>query len=137
MCPQGCILLLTLSFDRDFSTEIMVKTPHPVHIHDQQVKIYKNSRLVFTFSHFYRLNVLWSFEAGKPGSSVCLCVCKCVFVSVRASIAKLLGRSHQNLRKCVPWSSCVLLIFSSSAYLMTSRRPCLPYTTRTLPRLQF
>ena len=44
---------------------------------------------------------------------------------MRASIAKLLGQSHQNLLKCVPWSSCVHLIFSSSAYLMTSRRPCL------------
>ena len=86
---------------------------------------------LFTFSHFHWLNVLWSSGSGKPGVvclcvcvSVCLCVCVSVCVSVTSLLAKLLGRFQPNLPKLVPqWSSCVRFIFSSLAYLMTSRRP--------------
>ena len=79
---------------------------------------------LFTFSHFHWLNVLWSSGSGKPGLSVCLSVCLCVCLSVNSRLSKLLGRFQQNLPKLFPqWSSYARFIFSSLAYLMTSRRP--------------
>ena len=67
------------------------------------------------------------------GVSVCVSVC----VSVDSRLPKLLGR-FQPIPKWVPkWSSCARLWFSSLAYLMTSRRPCLRVSERALSRPQF